>query len=80
VDFGQFIENAVSKSLDFLRVAVNDRSAGDLTAARREELAAHRAYQEALYLSTLLRSRISDARARRVAVRIREIEIAMQSV
>jgi hypothetical protein len=80
VDFGQFVENELSKSLNFLRVAVDDRSAGNVTAARREELAAHRAYHEALYLFTLLRSRISGARTRRVAIRIREIERAMQSV
>lgn len=79
IDFAEFVENELSKGLDFLSIAVDDGSAGNVTATRREELAAHRAYHEALYLFTVLRSRISQARARRLAIRILEFERAMQA-
>ena len=78
VDFAEFVENELSKSLDFLGIAVNDRSAGNVAAANSEELSAHRAYHEALYLLRVLRPRISHAEVRRLAIRIREIKIAMQ--
>ena len=78
VDFGEFVENELRKSLDFLGIAVNDRSAGNVAAADGEELSAHRAYHEALYLFRVLRPRISHAGVRRLAIRIRETKSAMQ--
>ncbi|HEV2380934.1 MAG TPA: hypothetical protein VG206_14230 [Terriglobia bacterium] len=77
IDFAEFVETELSKSLGFLSIALNDRSAGDVTAAKRDELAAYRAFHDAVYLFTVLRSRISEARARRLAVRIREFERAV---
>jgi hypothetical protein len=78
LNLGEFIENELSKSFGFLRLALNDRSAGDVTSAERGELSAQRAYHEALYLFKVLRPHISQAGARRLAIRIREVESAMQ--
>lgn len=80
IDFAEFVENELSKSLDFLSIALNGRSAGNVTAARRDELAAYRAFHDAVYLFAVLRSRISEARARRLAIRIGEIERAMHGI
>jgi hypothetical protein len=77
IDFAEFVETELSKSFAFLSIALNGRSAGKVTAARRDELAAYRAFHDAVYLFAVLRSRISEARARRLAVRMREIERAM---
>ena len=78
VKFGEFIESDLSKSLEFLKIAVNDRCAGNVTAAKRGELSAHRAYHEALYLFRVLRPHLSQAGVGRLVIRIREIENAMQ--
>lgn len=68
----EFVEIELSRSLRFLVVARNDRSAGNVAAANREELSAHRAYQEALHLFWVLRHHIRRTAARRLAIRIRK--------
>ena len=76
-DLGEFVENELNRSLGFLSVAVNDRTAGNVAAANREELSAHRAYQEALHLFRVLRHHICRTGARRLAIRITKIGDAM---
>ena len=58
-------------------VGVNDWSAGNVAAANREELSAHRAYQEARYLFRVLRDPICQTGARRLAIRIKKFGNAM---
>ena len=70
----EFVEIELSRSLRFLIVAMNDRSAGNVAAANREELRAYRAYQEALHLFWTLRNHICRTGARRLAIRIRKTE------
>jgi hypothetical protein len=78
VNLEKFVDIELSTTLTFLVVARKDRRAGNVTAANREELGAHRAYQEALHLFRVLRSRICQTGARRLAIRIREIGNAMR--
>jgi len=66
------VEIELSRSLRFLIVAVNDRSAGNVAAASREELSAYRAYQEAVHLFRVLRHYICRTAARRLAIRIKK--------
>jgi hypothetical protein len=73
----ELVKIELSRSLGFLTVAMNDRSAGNVAAASREELSAHRAYQEALHLFSVLRHHMCQTGARRLAVRIKEIDNAM---
>ena len=73
----EFVDIELSRSLGFLTVAMNDRSAGKVAAAGREELIAHRAYQEALHLFRVLRHQMCRTGARRLALRIKEIDLAM---
>jgi hypothetical protein len=77
IDFGEFVESELGKSQDFLSIAVTARSAGNVAAANRAELSALRAYEEALYLFSVLRRHISQAGARRLAIRIKKIGKAM---
>jgi len=74
VPMEEFVEIELSQSLRFLIVAMHDRSAGNVAAANREELRAHRAYQEALHLFWVLRHHICRTAARRLAIRIRKTE------
>jgi hypothetical protein len=69
----ELVDSELSRSLAFLIVATNYRSAGNVTSANREELSAHRAYQEALYLFKVLRHLMRKTAARRLALRIKEI-------
>jgi hypothetical protein len=73
----QFVDIELSRSLSFLTVAMNHRAAGNVAAANREELSAHRAYQEALHLFRVLRRHMRQTGARRLALRIKEIDNAM---
>jgi len=73
----EFVDIELSRSLGFLIVAMNDRSAGKVAAANREELSAHRAYQEALHRFRVLRHHMCQTGARRLALRIKEIDNAM---
>jgi hypothetical protein len=77
VDVEELVKIELSRSLGFLTVSMNDRSAGNIAAANREELSAHRAYQEALHLYRVLRSHLCQAGARRLALRIKKIDNAM---
>ena len=78
VDLEELVEIELSTTLTFLVVARDDRSAGKVAAASREELSAHRAYQEALNLFRVLRHYICPSGARRLAIRMREIDNAMR--
>ena len=73
----EFIDIQLRAALTFLVAARDDRSAGNVAAANREELSAHRAYQEALHLFRVLRRRICQAGMQRLALRIEEIGNAM---
>jgi len=76
----QFVDIELSRSSGFLTVAMNDRASGKVAAASREELSAHRAYQEALHLFRVLRRHMRQTGARRLALRIKEIDNAMHGV
>ena len=78
VNLEEFVDIGLNTTLTFLVVARKDRRAGNVTAASREELGAHRAYQEALHLFRVLRSRMCQTGARRLAIRIKEIGNAMR--
>jgi hypothetical protein len=78
VNLEEFVDIGLSKTLTFLVVARKDRRAGNVTAASREELGAHRAYQEALHLFRVLRPHICQTGARRLAIRIKEIGNSMR--
>jgi hypothetical protein len=80
VDLEEFVKIELRRSLGFLIAAMNDRSAGNVAAANHEELSAHRAYQEALYLFRVLRSHLCQAGARRLSIRIKEIGNAMDGI
>jgi hypothetical protein len=67
----ELVEIELSRSLGFLIVAVNDRTAGNVAAASRQELSAYRAHQEALHLFRVLRHFICRTAARRLAIRIK---------
>jgi len=73
----QFVEIELSRSLDFLTVATSDRSAGNVVAANRGELSAHRAFEEAQRLFRVLRGHICQIGARRLAIRIKKIGNAL---
>lgn len=77
VDLGEFVENELNRSLGFLSVAVKNECAGNVAAANREELCAHRAYHEALYLFRVLRRHICRTGAQRLAIRIKKVGNAM---
>jgi hypothetical protein len=77
-DLEEFIEIELSRTLGCLILAMNDRLTGKVAAANRGELGAHRAYQEALRLFRVLRHHIGQTAARRLAVRIKKIDSAMQ--
>jgi hypothetical protein len=74
----EFVDIGLNTTLAFLVVARKDRCAGNVMAASREELGAHRAYQEALHLFRVLRPRICQTGVRRLAIRIKEIGNAMR--
>ena len=76
----EFVEIELSRSLRFLIVAMNDRSAGNVAAASRQELSAYRAYHEALHLFGVLRHHICRTAARRLAVRIEKIGNRLNAV
>jgi hypothetical protein len=78
VNLEEFVDIGLSTTLAFLVVVRNDRRAGNVTAASREELGAHRAYQEALHLFRVLRPHICQTGARRLAIRIKAIGNAMR--
>ena len=78
VNLEEFVDIGLNTTLTLPVVARKDRRAGKVTAANREELGAHRAYQEALHLFRVLRSHICQTGARRLAIRIREIGNAMR--
>ena len=73
----QFVDIELSTALAFLVVAKDKRCTGNVTAADHGELNAHRAYQEALYLFKVLRPHICRSGARRLAIRIKKIGIAV---
>jgi hypothetical protein len=73
----EFVDIGLSTTLTFLVVARKDRRAGNVTAANREELRAHRAYQEALHLFRVVHPHICQTGARRLAIRIKEIGTAL---
>ena len=77
VKLEKFVDIELSTALTFLVVARDDRCSGNVTAANHGELSAHRAYQEALYLFRVLRPQICRSGARRLAIRIKKIGIAM---
>jgi hypothetical protein len=74
----ELVDIELSETLSYLLVARNQRRAGHITAAIRQELSAQRAYQEARNLFRVLRHHICQAAARRLAVRIKKIDSAMQ--
>lgn len=73
----EFVDVQLSATLAFLVAARDDRSTGNVVAANRAELAAHRAYQEALHLFRVLRRNISQAGMQRLIIRIKEVGDAM---
>jgi hypothetical protein len=77
VTLEKFVDIGLSATLTFVAAARDDRCAGNGTAASRQELGAHRAYQEALYLFRVLRPHICQTGARRLATRIKKIGKAM---
>jgi hypothetical protein len=77
VNLEELVDMGLNTTLTFLVVAREDRCTGNVRAASRGELGAHRAYQEALHLFRVLRTRICQTGARRLAVRIRDIGNAM---
>jgi hypothetical protein len=77
VTLEKFVDIGLSATLTFLVAARDDRRAGNVAAANRQELGAHRAYQEALYLFRVLRPHVCQAGARRLAIRIKKIGKAM---
>ena len=77
VDLEEFVDIQLRATMTFLAAASDDRSAGNGAAANREELSAHRAYQEALHLFRVLSRQIRQAGIRRLAIRIKEICNAM---
>jgi hypothetical protein len=77
VDLEELVNIELSRSRGFLTIAMNDRSAGNVASAGRAELSAHRAYQQALHLFRVLRRHICQTGARRLALRIKEIDNAM---
>ncbi|HEX5413907.1 MAG TPA: hypothetical protein VFZ27_18845 [Terriglobia bacterium] len=74
----EFVDIQLRATLTFLVAARDDRSAGNVAAASREELSAHRAYQEALYLFRILRPHICQSGMQRLTLRIEEIDNAMR--
>jgi len=76
----EFVDLQLSAALTSQLAAMNDRSAGNVAAANRGELDAHRAYQEALHLFRVLRSHMCPAGARRLSIRIEEIGNAMHGI
>ena len=78
VKLEKFVDIELSTALTFLVLARDDCCSGNVTAANHGELSAHRAYQEALYLFRVLRRpQICRSGARRLAIRIKKIGIAM---
>ena len=77
VSLEEFVDSELSTTLTFLVSAREDRHSGNVTAANRSELSAHRAYQGALYLFRVLRPSICQTGARRLALKIKEIGNAM---
>ena len=69
----ELVDIELSKTLTYLVVASNGRRTGDVAVAIREELSAHRAYQEALHLFRVLRDQIGQAGARRLALRVKKM-------
>ncbi len=76
-DLEEFVDIQLNATLALQVAAEDDRSAGNVAVANREELSAHRAYQEAVHLFRVLRSHIGRAGARRLSIRIEEIGDAM---
>jgi hypothetical protein len=76
VKLEEFVDIGQQRNPDLpkLVVAMNDRSAGNVAAASREELRSHRAYQEAPHL---FRVHICQNGVRRLAIGIKEIGHAM---
>ncbi len=74
-----FVTSELGRSLELLILAGNERIGGNAGVASREELVAQRAYQEALHLSTVLRSQIGKAGVRRLGITIQQIRDAMDN-